>query len=251
MKPISSVITITQEAPRSKIGTQGGERGLQTQSSSAIAAWLAKHSPADMDRAAVSRASQHNVDLAVRLEGRYPTGPNGERLPSYDVAVGCDIGGTTENRAAAKADLEKFMTPAPIREIEGWLAELSVISASRKREGVESALMLTAYSSRLAQYPADVVRYALLERSWSFWPTWDELRRVCEAKASPRRHMIAALSMPEPDPQPERRASTQEEKDRIAAMVAEQFPHIPQGWKDRAVEEVTKGKCISKKGGDV
>lgn len=221
----------------------GAEHGranavVQHQATSGIATWLGNQAPTDMDKAAVSRASSHGVKLSVRYEGRYPTGPNGESLPSYEVAVGCRISGTDEQRAAAKADLVNFLTPAPVPQIERWLAELSVLTAGRGREGFDAELMVTALSSRLSQFPADVVRYALLERTWKWFPTWAELEGICRAKSSARKHMIAALSMPEPDPEPERRPPTREEKDRIAALIAEKFPDVPQHWRDRALEEV-------------
>ena len=192
-----------------------------------------------MDKAAVSRALSHGVNLEVRYEGRYPTGENGEYLPSYEVASGCRIHGTTEQRIAAKADLENFMTPPPVRQVERWLAELSVLTAGRGREGFDAELMVTAYSSRLAQYPADVVRYALLDKAWKWFPTWEELERICKTKSGPRQHMIAALSQPAPAPEPAKRPMTDEDRARIAALVAEKFPDIPQRWKDKAVDELT------------
>ena len=191
------------------------------------------------------RASSHGVTLEVRYEGRYPTGPHGEILPSYQVATDCQINGTDEQRAAAIADLRNFETPAPVPQVEGWLAELSVITAGRGREGFDAELMVTAYASRLSQYPADVVRYALIDKSWKWFPTWAELEQVCRAKASPRRYMIAALSRPAPDPAPTRRPPTQDERDRIAQLVSEQFPNVPQSWRDRAVDEATKGDCMT------
>jgi hypothetical protein len=187
---------------------------------------------------AESRALSHGVALKVRYEGRYPSGENGESLPSYVVAVGCDAAGG--DRAAALADLTKFQTPAPVERIEGWLAELSVLTAGRGVDGISAELLVTAYSSRLGRYPADVARYALLEHRWKWFPAWAELERVCEARAAPRAHMIAALSRPEKPAAPERRLPTQEEKDRIAALVAEKFPRAPQAWRDRAVEEVAE-----------
>lgn len=246
MKPITSAITTVLSKAYTEIGTPHGEHGLATQSSSvAVAGWLAKQRPADMDKAAVSRASQHNVGLTVRYEGRYPSGPNGESLPSYQVAVDCHVEGSEDDRRAALADLRNFDTPAPIREIEAWLAELSVISASRQREGMESALMLEAYASRLATYPADVVRYALLTKSWKWWPTWDELKSVCDAKAGPRRHMIAALQKPAPDPEPQRRAATQAERDRMQALVDEMFSNKSPEMRKAAVDEAMKGYCMT------
>lgn len=233
----------SQNAAGCKLGKTGS--AIKPQDSSEIAAWLASKSPVDMDKAAELRALSHGVNLAVRVEGRYPRGENGEILPSYTVAVGCDIAGTNRDREAAKADLLKFQTPAPIREIERWLAELSVLTAGRGADGFSAELLVTAYSSRLAEYPADVARYALLKHRWKWFPSWAEVERVCEAKAGPRRHMIAALSQPEPDPEPTRRPATQDEKDRIAALIAEQFPNVPQPWRDKALAEATKGDCMT------
>ena len=228
-------------------GDRHGETVAVTkpQNSSGIAEWLATKGPDDIDRAAELRAQQHGVTLKVKYQGRYPSGPNGEKLPSYMVAVGCGIHGIQASRDAAIADLQKFETPATVRNIEIWLAELSVITAGRGRDGVEAELALTAYSSRLSNYPADVARYAILGKTWKWFPTWAELESVCEAKAGPRRHMIAALRQPEPDPEPTYRRPTQEERNRIAALVADQFPNVPQGWRDRAVDEATKGECMN------
>lgn len=228
-------------------GQQRGGTAVSSspRSTSEIAVWLGAQTPSDMDKAAESRALSHGVTLAVKYETRFPSGPNGERLPAYDVAVGCESHGTTAQRKAALDDLRNFDTPAPIRQIEQWLAELSVLTAGRGQDGFSAELLVTAYSSRLSQYPADVVRYALLKRSWKWFPSWQELEKVCEAKSGPRRHMIAALMQPPPDPEPKRRPPTQEERDRIAALVAEQFPSVPQEWRDAAVAEVTKGNCIS------
>lgn len=226
----------------SKLGGTGVE--IRPHGSSEIATWLSAQTPEDMDKAAVSRALSHGVNLEVRYEGRYPTGQNGESLPSYTVATACEIAGNDEQRAAAKADLLNFMTPAPIDKIERWLAELSVLTAGRGVDGISAELLVTAYSSRLAKFPADVVRYALLERSWTWFPAWEELEKVCKAKASPRQHMINALSQPQKQPEPKRRPPTQEERDRIDALIAEKFPEASLAWQARAAEEVTKGNCI-------
>lgn len=241
--------TARMQAGKSPLADGGklGATGAVTspRSSEEIAAWLATQRPADMDKAAVSRASSHNVGLMVRYEGRYPTGPNGEYVQSYQVAVSCECHGTNQNRDAALVDLMKFETAAPIRAIEAWLAELSVTSASRQREGIESALMLEAYASRLTAYPADVVRDALLVKPWKWWPTWDELRTYCEANAGPRRHMIAALQQPEPDREPVRRPATQEERDRVQALVDEMFPSRSPEMRKAAVDEAMKGNCMT------
>lgn len=214
------------------------------QALSGIASWLARHKPVDMDKAAVSRAHSHGVILEVRYEGRYPTGANGERLPGYEVAAGCHAHGTPSQRRAAADDLKNFLLPADVRDIEMWITELSVITAGRGSDGISAELQLTAYSSRLAQYPADVVKHALTIHPWKWFPSWAELERVCEAKSSPRRHMLAALSQPAPDPEPKFRTPTEDERARVQAMVDEMFPRQPATVRKAAVDEVLKGDCM-------
>lgn len=196
-----------------------------------------------MDKAAVSRASQHGVGLQVRYEGRFPTGPNGERLPSYMVAVGCEVSPDGDH-SGALADLRNFMTPAPVREIEAWLAVLSVTVAKRRDDEFTEELRLTTYASRLSRYPADVVR-EVTHATYSFWPTWEEMEKRCEALTGPRRQMIAALERGPQLPEPARRPPTQEERDRIQAMVDEMFPNHPAADRKRAVDEALQGNCMA------
>lgn len=238
--------TVVQEN-QSAVGNKRGatESTTALAPSSEIAAYLSRHTPADMDKMAVSRASSHNVALAVKTEGRYPTGPNGEILPAYHVAVGCVVDGTEEDRAIALADLRNFMTPAPKRNIENWLAELDAISAKRKEGAVSAAVRLEAYASRLAQYPADVAKYAVLKHPWKFWPTWAELEQVCNANVSPRRAMIRALEQPVREEEETRRRPTDSERQRMADLIADKFPTVSQAWRDASLEEITKGNCMT------
>lgn len=246
MKQLGSMLTglTVERRNHSEGGSNAGKHGsaLSLADTQRVAAWLSKQAPADMDKAAVSRASSHGVVLKVRYESRYPSGPNGEYLPSYDVAVGCDVSGG--NVEAALADLRNFLTPAPIREIEAWLAELSVIVAKRVDDEFSETLRLTAYASRLSRYPADVARAVLLKQTYKFFPTWDELEKRCEAMTGPRRHMIAALERgPEP-PEPVRRPATDEERARVKALVDEMFPMRSPEMRAAAVDEALKGNCM-------
>lgn len=196
-----------------------------------------------MDKAAVSRALTHGVTLGVRYEGRYPN-----NAPSYQVAVGCDINGTSEQRNQALDSLQGFQQSAPQRAIEGWLVELSAITAGKGPDGVDADILLTAYSSRLSTYPADIVRDVLLGKTWKWFPTWEELEKICEAKSSPRRHMIAALSKPPLDPEPKTRPATQGERDRIQSLVDEMFPMKSKAERELAVSEALKGDCMKGEG---
>jgi hypothetical protein len=139
------------------------------------------------------------------------------------LATACEVS-PTGDRDAALADLRNFMTPAPIRQIEAWLAELSVLVAKRQGDEMEEGLRLTAYASRLARYPADVARAVTIGASYKFWPTWEELEKRCEALTSPRKVMIAAIERGPQPPEPEYRAPTQEERDRIQALIDGMFP---------------------------
>jgi len=202
--------------------------------------WMARHQPEHLDKLAVLRALSHSVALTVRYEGRYPKGPNGERMQSYMVATNCAAVGSAENMRLALTDLRKFETPADKRTIEGWLAELSVIVAKRQDDQFSEGLRAEAYSSRLSQYPADVVKYALFTHRWKFWPTWEELAKICDAKAGPRKHMIAALAGGPQAQDEERQPPTPEERKRMAEMVDRMFPKVPKEWRDAAMDMVSK-----------
>lgn len=230
--PIGQIAETATGASQPEVGRHAGKAGAVA-SPSDIAGWLARQTPADMDRAAVWRASQHGVELQVRYEGRYP-----QDAPSYTVAVGCAVS-RDGNHAAAARDLRNFLTPAPIRDIEGWLAELSVLVARRRADEFEDTLRLTAYASRLAIYPADVARDAVLQHSWHFWPTCRELERVCEAATTARRCMVAALERgPDPEP-PAYRPPTDVERARMADLVAELFPVATPAMRETAPDGAT------------
>ena len=245
MRQIGSVTTTQLNKAVSETGTPHGERGLVTRpNSEVVAAWLAKQLPKDMDAAAVSRASSHGVGLAVRYEWRFPSGPNGERLPSYQVAVSCEVS-PSGNHEAALADLRNFMTPAPIRQIEGWLAELSVIVARRADDEFADELRVSVYSSRLSRFPADVVRHVLLTDTYKFWPTWEELEKRCKAMTGPRAQMIAALERGPKPQEPERRKPTEAERARIQALIDEMFPSQSAEDRKAAVDIALRGDCMS------
>ena len=94
--------------------------------------------------------------------------------------------------------LRGFFAPADDGRIEQWVAELSVITARRADDDFSGALRLKAYTDRLAEYPADVARSALLNSPWQFFPTWAELRAECERLVKPRRELFEAAQNPRP-----------------------------------------------------
>ena len=101
---------------------------------------------------------------------------------------------------------------------EAWLVELSMI-APRRNDGEGNAeLLLSAYSSRLGNYPADVAREALLGRTWRFFPSWFELHEVCEELASQRRAVHAAV---------ERAIAEREERELRARALPPEWCAVP------------------------
>ena len=56
--------------------------------------------------------------------------------------------------------------------------------------------------------------------------------------------MIAALSQPEPDPEPKRRPPTDEERARIQAMVDQMFPRQSPADRKAAVDIALQGDCM-------
>lgn len=230
-----TAVTVTQRS-QSVAGNNAGPTAVAVSpDATRVAAWLARQTPADMDKAAVSRASQHGVGLRVRYESRYPEGQ-----PSYIVATACEVS-EAGDRGAALADLRNFMTPAPIRQIEAWLAELSVLVAKRQGDEMEEGLRLTAYASRLSRYPADVARAVTLEERYKFWPTWEEMEKRCEAITSPRRAMIAAMERGPQPPEPEYQKPTAQERERIQAMIDEMFPSASATERETAMEIAIAG----------
>lgn len=234
--PIGATAQTAMQRSLREVGNSAGQTGavLSPSDTDRVAAWLARQRPADMDKAALSRASQRGVGLRVKYEGRYPTGPNGESLGSYVVATACEVSLSGDHEAAL-ADLRNFMTPAPVREIEAWLAVMSVTVAKRRDDEFTEELRLTTYAARLSRYPADVAK-AVTEATYTFWPTWEEMERRCEALTSPRRQMIAALERGPAPPEPAYRPPTAEEKARIQALVEEMFPAASAEEKQSAMD---------------
>lgn len=184
MKQIGSEIITSPEGQLSSVGMPGGERGLAISESLAAAEWLAKQPVASVDKALRSRASSLGVVLQVKYSGQAVS----------DVTATGDLDACREFQRL----LRHFMQPAPAREIEGWLAELSVLVARRAYEEVDDTLRVVAYTARLKGYPADVVRHALLEKTWRFWPTWEELREECIRLSALRRCAEVAIRKPKP-----------------------------------------------------
>lgn len=221
MKPLHSVITTSPREAFSQTGTQLGEHGSATRENSRLVEWLAQRSPGDVDKAAVSQASRRGVTLDVQRDFRVERDEHGNRVSTHTPVKSVAVRGSLEARAVVKVELERLMVPAPEESLEAWLAELSVITSRRQDDEFTETLRLTAYAKRLAKYPADVARAALLDHPWKFWPAWVELEKVCEREVAARKAMIAALDR-EDEPQPQE-ARARVSAERAAEIMREVF----------------------------
>jgi hypothetical protein len=120
----------------------------------------------------------------------------------------------------------RLTTPAPMRSLEEWLAELSVITARRQDDEFAEEVRVTAYARRLARRPADLARAALLEERWRFWPTWADLAEVCERLAAPPLAILRALMAPPAPPKPATDHGEWVTADRAAESIREGFAAI-------------------------
>jgi hypothetical protein len=113
-------------------------------------------------------------------------------------------GDMTARREAASA-IAGFFSPAPERTIEGWIAELSVITRRAKDDEMTERLRLSAFAKRLAKYPADIAQEALLVHKWLFFPAWAELQDVCDKLVSARAAVLWHLRNAPLEKEPEAR----------------------------------------------
>ena len=103
------------------------------------------------------------------------------------------VSGTPEAIGAMRQRLDDASAPASHRQMEVWLVELDLIAPRKASSPVEDDLRMQAYLSRLSAYPADVVHEALLTRTWRFFPSWAELKDVCDVLMKPRLAVLAEL----------------------------------------------------------
>ncbi|MFN7002203.1 MAG: hypothetical protein ACK4NW_02090 [Roseinatronobacter sp.] len=107
------------------------------------------------------------------------------------------VKGSPEAIAAMRERMEGAFAPPTDDQMEVWLAELDMIAPRRASSTNDDDLRMQAYINRLSTYPADVVREALLSRTWRFFPSWFELQEVCDELTAHRRAVRAELDRAE------------------------------------------------------
>lgn len=111
--------------------------------------------------------------------------PNGKTLAT--------IRGSVEAIEAMRDRMEGAFVSPREDQVEIWLAELDQIAPRRAASTADDDLRLNAYVARLIDYPADVVREALLSHRWRFFPSWAELAEVCDELVAHRRAVRTEL----------------------------------------------------------
>jgi len=191
---------------------------------------------AQTDQALRSLASSQGVNLTSGMTLKATYDGNGAFIGSELVPATVMASGNPDALALVAEKVRSTMRPASREKIEQWVAELSVITAPRKSDGMTMELMLAAYSRRLAEYPADMVREVLILRTWKFFPTWAELKEALDVMLADRRAMLAACeaSVPRPAPaqDPDRVVLTAEQRAALAAELG--LPVIGAGAMDMA-----------------
>jgi hypothetical protein len=156
------------------------------------AAWLAERKPDETHKQMVSLVQQFGMQVHDNHRLEYPKEGGFRR-----VHAGTECRGVALTEEQSKR-LQGFFAPADDGKIEVWLAELSVITARRADDDFSGALRLKAYTDRLAEYPADIAKAALLSKAWHFFPTWADLRAECERLLKPRQELLSAAENPKP-----------------------------------------------------
>jgi len=184
--------------------------------------WIGQpHGAAGVERLPSARLAEarhtetdRNLFQALRLSCRllpvfsertiYPEGEGG-----IDMAVEARLVRHPEKPAdeAMAGRLVAFsLRPAPPETIARELYRLRTLTAGKRGETQEDLEMIAAvWIEELSCYPGDIVATTL--REWprrvngKWWPTWHELSRVLDARASYRRSIAASLGLPA-DPLP-------------------------------------------------
>lgn len=211
MKPLSSLIETSPATGVTPTGTPPGGLGAGTgkatapvrfQEAPAVAARLAEATPAEA-RNAVSASLKRcgvNASVAILMGGRVAV-----KLTPVD--------GIPPDFSKAAAQAEMLLACPSEDAVKEWLAELDAMTAKKSGSEFDGALTLKAYARRLAGFPADLVRFELLEQRRKWFPTLAEIEDAIEPETIRRRALadkladLAARPKAQPEPVDPREAA--------------------------------------------
>jgi hypothetical protein len=137
------------------------------------------------------------VEAVIKRKNTFPVDPTtGEMKGWRSVINGAEITlAVSANLSKARDVVRAAMAPASNADMELWIAELSLITAKRNTSDAAAELLLTAYTTRLANYPGDIVRETLQTWAGKWFPTWGELKEILDARVAERGTIQTALSV--------------------------------------------------------
>ena len=202
-RPTSSATTGSGKAasaPASATGTQLSVSGFGAPPANLTEARavLADAAPGRIDEALPAWLPP---SIASRIEAvwrsRQPAGalPGDPWDESYIDDYRLAEGAGAADAKAALATVERLLAPAGARDCAHALGLLKVKTKERNLTQEDLALQVRVYAEELTAYPIDAVRAAC--RDWAdtetFFPAWNELRRLCMQEVLYRRSLACAL----------------------------------------------------------
>lgn len=187
-------LRLVAEQPQSSTGTRLSERGA---GETTLGRWVKQQiGPFNLPEAAVrtltSSLSSHLVMMptsAIGTDGQF----DGLKV-RFQMKPGMP-------RLAAQRDLaviDSTMRPAAKSDVVKHVAVLKARTKSANQDQGEARFAAEVMITDLAGYPLDVVEYACnywvdggREAKW--FPSWPELREICERRMQPRRALRKAL----------------------------------------------------------
>lgn len=130
-----------------------------------------------------------SVTSAERHDWR--DGPNGYEVTGYSLEGEIP----KDDAAAGLKILRELNKPAGLERCSKELARLKVLMRSPSQADDDTRLQMRAMAEELAVYPIDVVSSACrhISRHKQFFPSWSELRMLCEERVLKRRGLLRAL----------------------------------------------------------
>ena len=126
-------------------------------------------------------------------------------------------GVTLQNQQAALQRIDAALAPAPIAQVDQWIAALHVGTKHRSEDPASLELIQKLYRATLSQFPASAARDACAEllKTSEWFPTIKELNEACGHHSRPLRSLRNSVaSWREPEPA---RAREETETDRLIA----------------------------------
>jgi hypothetical protein len=118
------------------------------------------------------------------------------RRREIDAVLGkADVDFPAVDAQQALGILEALDQPTSRKDALHWLTWLKTLTRERVLNDADLRAQLVAYAAELQAYPPDVVRDSC--REWTqgnkWFPSWSELRAICESGVKTRRDLAAML----------------------------------------------------------